>query len=182
MAAPLLEYSATGAVARRNGNRDPVAVPHGCYPCRDDGWCVISCWDDEEWQRLCRAAGAALSEDARFQNAEGRRAHERELNAALASWTRARDATEVMRLLQGHGVHAAVVNTVRDLFADPQLLARAVWQEQEHPEIGRHRYRMVSYQLAETPGRVRRAAPCLGQDNDEVFSRWLGLEQPLALP
>ena len=64
----------------------------------------------------------------------------------------------------------------------PQLLARDVWQEQEHPEIGRHRYRMVSYQLGSTPGRVRRAAPCLGQDNDEVFSRWLGLEQPLALP
>jgi len=175
MAAPLLEYSATGAVARRNGNRDPVAVPHGCYPCRGDGWCVISCWDDEEWERLVQATGGAFAAAARFRDAEGRRAHESELNAALASWTRDRVAADVMGLLQGHGVHAAAVSTVQDLFADPQLLARAVWQEQEHPEIGRHRYRMVAYQLAETPGRVRRAAPCLGQDNDEVFSRWLGV-------
>lgn len=182
MAAPLLEYSATGAVAHRQGNRDPVAIPHGCYPCRGGGWCVISCWDEEEWQRLGQAAGPAWADDARFRDPEGRRAHEGELNAALAAWTREREAGEVMGLLQRHRVHAAVVSSVRDLFADPQLLARGVWQEQEHPEIGRHRYRMVSYQLARTPGRVRRAAPCLGQDNDEVFSRWLGLQPPLALP
>jgi len=182
MAAPLLEHAATGAVARRNGNRDPVAVPHGCYPCRDGGWCVISCWDEEEWRRLGRATGAAFAADPRFGDAEGRRAHESELNAALAAWTGERAANEVMTVLQAQHVHAAVVNTVADLFADPQLLARGVWQEQPHPEIGPHRYRMVSYQLAETPGRVRRAAPCLGQDNEEVFHRWLGLEQPFALP
>ncbi len=182
MAAPLLQHAATGEVARRNGNRDPVAVPHGCYPCRGGRWCVISCWDDDEWRRLAEAMGGAFSSDSRFGRSEDRRAHEGELNAALAAWTRERAAGDVMRLLQGHRVHAAVVSTVQDLFADPQLLARDVWQEQEHPEIGRHRYRMVSYQLGSTPGRVRRAAPCLGQDNDEVFSRWLGLEQPLALP
>jgi len=51
-----------------------------------------------------------------------------------------------------------------------------VWQPMEHAEIGAQSYRMVSYQLSETPGRVRRAAPCLGQDNDEVFSNWLALE------
>ena len=180
VASALLDYSAHGSVADRSGNRDPVAVPHGCYPCRDGGWCVISCWDEEEWKRLCRALAAAWADDPRFGSAEGRRAHERELNAALAACTRERDATEVMSLLQGHRVHAAVVNTMRDLFADPQLLARGVWQEREHSEIGPHRYRMVSYQLSETPGFVRRPAPCLGQDNDEVFSHWLGLGQPLA--
>jgi len=69
------------------------------------------------------------------------------------------------------------VNTMKDLFNDPQFLTRDVWQSMEHPEIGAQRYRMVSYQLSETPGRVRRAAPCLGQDNEEVLSEWLGLDE-----
>ncbi len=78
---------------------------------------------------------------------------------------------------QCRGIHAARVNAIRDLFSDPQIAFRNVWQKQEHPEIGSHNYRMVSYELNETPGRVRRAAPCLGADNEEVFMGWLGLSR-----
>jgi len=79
--------------------------------------------------------------------------------------------------LQTRGVHAAKVNRVRDLFIDPQIAFRNIWQQQEHPELGNHKYRMVSYELNETPGRVRGAAPCLGADNEEVFIEWLGLSR-----
>jgi crotonobetainyl-CoA:carnitine CoA-transferase CaiB-like acyl-CoA transferase len=82
-----------------------------------------------------------------------------------------------MRHLQVHGVHAGVVNTMRDLFSDPQIEFRNIWQEQEHPEIGPHHYRMVSYKLSETPGSIRRPAPCLGEHNHEVFSEWLNLSE-----
>ncbi len=180
VAAALLDHHATGAVAGRSGNRDGVAGPHGCYPCRAGAWCVVSCWDQPEWERFVRAAEAGWGSDPRFAVAEGRRAHEAELNRAIAAWTREREAQAVVRELQAVGVHAAPVNSVRDLFSDPQLLARHVWQEAAHPEIGPQRYRMVSYQLSETPGRVRGPAPCLGQDNEEVFSEWLG-RQPIAL-
>jgi len=179
----LLDHAASGATATRSRNRDPVAVPHGCYPCAD-GWCVLSCWDEAEWRRLCAAAGEAgqaWAQDARFGSAVERRAHEDALNAAIGAWTARHGAGEVMARLQSAQVHAARVNTVKDLFEDPQLAARGVWQEQAHPEIGRQRYRMVSYQLSETPGRVRGPAPCLGQDNDEVFNRWLGREESLAV-
>ena len=80
--------------------------------------------------------------------------------------------------LQTRGVHAAKVNCVKDLFTDPQIAFRNIWQKQEHPELGNHAYRMVSYDLAETPGRVRGAAPCLGADNEEVFRSWLGITEP----
>jgi len=177
MSTPILDYSANGVVARRCGNRDGVAVPHGCYPCRHGQWCVISCWDDEEWGRFGAAASAPWSGEARFATASGRRACEQELNLLIASWTRPQEAQGIMHRLQGSGVHAAVVNTMRDLFSEPQLLARGLWQKLTHREMGAQRYRMVSYQLNETPGRVRRPAPCLGQDNQEVFSAWLGLEK-----
>jgi benzylsuccinate CoA-transferase BbsF subunit len=175
IAPALLDFAANGVVAHRNGNRDAVAVPHGCYPCREGRWVVISCWDDQEWDRFCRAAD--WPHDARFAGAAERRAREPELNARIAEWTRNQDAPEIMDWLQKCGVHAAVVNSIKDLFSDPQLRVREIWQKIEHPEIGLQRYRMVSYQLSETPGRVRRAAPCLGADNKEVFSKWLRPER-----
>jgi len=174
----LLDYSANGVVARRDGNRDPVAAPHGCYPCRDDQWCVISCWDDAEWERLCRAAGKECwLSDERFKTAAGRKEHEAELNRLMASWTGDEDARRLACRLQTRGVHAAHVNTVRDLFTDPQVAFREVWQKQTHPEMGEHSYRMASYSLSETPGGVRRAAPCLAQDNEEVFLNVAGLSE-----
>jgi len=172
----LLDASGNGVVRCRDGNRDPAAAPHGCFPCRDGRWCVISCWDDEEWARFCRAADQpSWLSDPRFDSMLSRKKHEKVLHSRIADWTRDRDASSVMSDLQNHGVHAGVVNTMRDLFSDPQIAFRNVWQEQDHPEIGRHHYRMVSYHLGETPGSVRRPAPCLGEHNPQVFLEWLGL-------
>jgi crotonobetainyl-CoA:carnitine CoA-transferase CaiB-like acyl-CoA transferase len=174
----LLDYSANGVVACRDGNRDPLAAPHGCYPCREGRWCVISCWDDAEWERMCRAAGKECwLSDERFKTAPGRKGHEGELNRLIAAWTADEDARRLAGRLQTRGVHAAQVNTVRDLFTDPQVAFREVWQKQTHPELGEHSYRMVSYSLSETPGSVRRAAPRLAQDNEEVFLNVLGLSE-----
>ena len=97
------------------------------------------------------------------------------MDETIARWTRDREAREVATALHRANVHAAVVSTMRDLYDDPQLAARRTWQRCDHPELGPLRYRMVSYQLSETPGRVRSAAPCLGQHNQDVFQGWFGL-------
>ncbi len=172
----MLDYSANGVITNRNGNRDAAAAPHGCYPCNDGEWCVISCWDDQEWERLCRAADPTeWLADKRFATLKQRKENEEELNRLIGAWTNSQTAERLMWRLQTRGVHAARVNRVQDLFTDPQIAFRNVWQQREHPELGSHSYRMVSYELNETPGSVRRAAPCLGADNEEVFIEWLGL-------
>lgn len=174
----LLDYSANGTIADREGNRDPVAAPHGCFPCRDDQWCAISCWSDEEWGRFCQAAGQeGWMSDARFASAPRRKEHEAALNLLIGAWTAGLTSDWIMEHLQQHGLHAAKVNTMRDLFSDSQVAFREVWQEREHPEIGRHHYRMVSYQLSESPGSVRGPAPCLGEHNEETFLEWLTLSE-----
>ena len=171
----MLDYSANGVVANRDGNRDAFAAPHGCYPCSDGEWCVISCWDDHEWERFGRTANPAWLTDVRFATIEQRKQNEEELNRLIGAWTSSQMAERLMWRLQTRGVHAAKVNRVQDLFTDPQIAFRNIWQQQEHPVLGNHAYRMVSYELSETPGSVRGAAPCLGADNEEVFIEWLGL-------
>jgi len=174
----LLDYAVNGVSPLRDGNRDPVAVPHGCYRCAGDRWIVVSCWDDPEWSRLAEATGdASLAGDSRLATAGGRRTCESALNDRLARWTRDRDAGELVALLHRARVHAAVVNTMRDLFDDPQLAVRRTWQSYNHPDLGPLRYRMVSYQLSETPGRVRSAAPSLGEHNESVFRDWFGMSE-----
>ena len=174
----LLDYSANGVIAGREGNCDPQAAPHGSYPCCGGEWCVISCWDDEEWVRFCRGTGQdEWLVDSRFTTATQRKENEKALNQLIAAWTSDKQSEQLMHNLQRNRVHAAKVNTMRDLFSDPQIAFRNVWQQQEHPEIGRHHYRMVSYHLSETPGSVRGPAPCLGEHNEAAFLEWLGLPE-----
>ncbi len=173
---PVLDHAVNGAVQQRHGNHDTLAIPHGCYRVRDDRWCVISCWDDAEWERFCEAMDRpGWRADRRFGTAAERRQHESDLNDAIAAHVSGEDGTALMLRLQRADVHAAVVNSIADLFSDPQLATRDIWQQQDHPEIGRHHYRMVAYQLHDSPGRVRSPAPCLGQHNDHIFREWLGL-------
>jgi crotonobetainyl-CoA:carnitine CoA-transferase CaiB-like acyl-CoA transferase len=171
----LLDQAANGHVACRAGNHDTVAVPHGCYPCRGEGWCTLSCWSDEEWARLAGVIGEPWASDTAWATADGRRAGQAALDRQVAAWTARHDARALMRRLQAAGVHAGVANTMKDLFEDPQVLARGLWQEQIHPVIGPQRYRMVSYQLSATPGAVRAPAPCMGQHNQAIFGEWLGI-------
>ncbi len=176
LAGAMLDHTVNGRVAHRQGNRSPEAAPHGAYPCREGMWCTLSCWDDGEWERLCVAAGRPeWAEDPRFATQAGRKAHEDELDQLLAGWTADQDAWQLMERLQHARVHAGVVSTMRDLFADPQLAARRVWQQQVHPEMGAQHYRSVSYELSACPPEVAAPAPCLGEHNQLVYRDLLGL-------
>src|SRR5438477_4395475 len=166
----MIDYSANVVIPNRDGKRDGSAAPHGCYPCKGGEWCVISCWDDQGWERLCRAANTTeWLADERFATLKQRKQNEKELNRLFCEWTISQTDERLMWRLQTRGVHAAKVNRVRDLFIDPQIAFRNIWQQQEHPELGNHKYRMVSYELSESTGSVRRAASCLGDDNEVVY-------------
>ena len=153
LAGPLLEYHMSGRVAQRAGNDDPDAVLHGAYPCANGTWIAVSCWSAEERRRLDVAIGPQ----------------------SLEAWLAARPADAAAQALQSAGVHAHAVNTVADLFTDPQLAARRQWRRRPHPVIGDQAYCFPAFDLSETPGDVTRAAPTLGADNEQVFRELLGL-------
>jgi benzylsuccinate CoA-transferase BbsF subunit len=178
LAGPLLEYHLSGRVAERAGNEDPDASPHGAYRCQGDEWIALSCWSADEFRTLAAAIGRPeWSRDARFATLAGRKGAAAGIDAGIAAWTRERKADTAAQILQRAGVHAHAVNSMADLFTDPQLAARAHWSRQRHAEIGEHRYCGPAFQLSETPGRVTSAAPLLGADNERVFRGILGLSE-----
>lgn len=155
IAGELLDYHTTGRVAARAGNSDPDAQPHGAFPCGDGRWLALSCWSDAERTALENLLG----------------------KAELTSWLDERKADEAAQQLQAAGVHAHAVNTIADLFADPQLEARGQWQRRSHAVIGEHAYCAPAFALSETPGEVTTAAHTLGRDNEAVFRGLLGLSR-----
>jgi crotonobetainyl-CoA:carnitine CoA-transferase CaiB-like acyl-CoA transferase len=177
LAPVMLDYFANGRVASRQGNRHPSAVPHGVYPCRgEERWCALSVWNDDEWLRFIHALGCpAWANEARFAGVLGRKRFEAELDARVAEWTCEREREEVVAVLRHHGLRAAPVNSMADLFADPQLQLYA-WRPVEHPVLGKVHVQMPPFLLRETPPEVQRPAPLLGQHTHEVLTELLGVD------
>jgi len=175
MAGALLAYHRDGILTDRQGNRDPEAAPHGAYLCRDDCWLALSCWSNAEFQQLAEVLEyPELAGDERFATIANRHDNAEALDECLADCLRNRDAANTAEQLQLAGVGAYPVNTISDLFSDPQLAARRTWRRRKHEEIGEQAYLMPAFDLSSTPGDISHAAPLLGADNDVVLGEFLG--------
>jgi crotonobetainyl-CoA:carnitine CoA-transferase CaiB-like acyl-CoA transferase len=106
----------------------------------------------------------------------GRKEHESELDACVAEWTRERERDEIVATLRARGLRAAPVNSMADLFADPQLAART-WRPVEHPVLGRVNVMAPPFLLRGTPPEVKRPAPLLGEHTHEVLTELLGVDE-----
>jgi crotonobetainyl-CoA:carnitine CoA-transferase CaiB-like acyl-CoA transferase len=173
----LLEHAANGTVPTRDANHDGVAVPHGVYPSSgDDQWVALSVWTDDEWKRFRFALGEpAWARDAALASTEGRRAREAEIDLRIAEWTRTRTREESVAAFRTQGLRAAPVESVAELFDDPQLAHRGVWRRAAHPGLGEVGLMAPPFSLSETPARLDRAGPTLGEHNEAVFKGLLGL-------
>jgi len=169
-----------GRVAGTLGNRHPLGVgaPHGVFRCAgDDQWVSIAVLTEEEWHGLVEAMGRpswALS--PRFANARARLGNIDELHELISAWTREQDRRELCDVLQRHGVPAAPVSSVADLYHDPHFRARKTFVEVDHP-LGFRETIYGSYvKLSRTAPRVA-PGPTIGQDNERVFLGLLGLRR-----
>jgi crotonobetainyl-CoA:carnitine CoA-transferase CaiB-like acyl-CoA transferase len=185
LGADLMDVTVNERSARRSGypcgNRleQPIAAPHGVYPCRgDDRWVAIAVFDEADWQRFVVALGSpAWAADPTFADQAARHAAQNELDARVAAWTRTLDRHEVMERLQSVGVAAAAVQDPRDLTdVDPQIAARGTFFELDHPVIGPALFEGSPMTLSRTDADLWRSAPLLGEDNDYVFGEILGLD------
>ena len=175
----MVRFAATGEVMERRGNRDERGVPHGVYPCRgDDRWIAIAIFSDPEWRLLRRAMGnPAFSEDPRFDFADGRRAHEDELDEQLGRWTRERDPHELAEALQSAGIEAGPVQTYDDLLKDPQLAHRGHFETLRHPHLGEMQFEHYAIRLTEQPSRLEVPGPDLGEQTEAVLCALLGFDR-----
>jgi crotonobetainyl-CoA:carnitine CoA-transferase CaiB-like acyl-CoA transferase len=179
-AAPaIVEQSATGRTGPRLGNRHPVFVPHGCFPCLgEDQWVTLAVRSDADWQKLCTVMHRPdLAADPALATATGRRKEEDRIEVAIRHWTTSVRPDLAMVTLQEAGIAAGVARLPADLPADPHLVTIGHWQPAVRKFMGPHLLPSVAYRegTATMPYPIARLAPTLGQHNEEVLGGILGL-------
>jgi crotonobetainyl-CoA:carnitine CoA-transferase CaiB-like acyl-CoA transferase len=174
----LLEHDANGAIPTRAGNRDRVAVPHGVYPASEpDSWLALSVWDDDEWTRLREALGdPEWAREPRLRTAEGRRGSEAWLDERIAEWSRRQPRSSAVARLRSRGLRAAPVESVGELFRDPQLAERRAWRTATHAVIGDVRLMAPPFLLSDSSQGPSRPGPLLAEHTEEVFRGIVGLD------
>ncbi len=172
-----LDYFANGTVAEPRGNRDPNAVPQGCYPCLGhEAWCVISCMTDGQWHAMAKVIEIESAlDDPRFATAADRWAHHDELDELISAQTREWRPYQLMRELQAVGVPSGMMQTAEDIWRDPQLRARDYTVMVEHVDQFMVEHPGMTVRLHETPGQIHRPVGQLGDANDAVFRGLLGM-------
>ena len=145
---------------------------------------AITCFTDEEWQRLTEVAGhPEWRTDPGFATLEARVANAGALDKLVSAWTETQDAYAVMHALQGAGVAAGVCQTAEDTYDhDPQLAALDWLTEVTGTEIGAWPVRESPVKMSETPpymgGALDRGGPCYGEDDEFVYGEILGMSAP----
>lgn len=174
----LLDVQASGTVARRNGNVDPVCAPHDSFPCAgQDQWCAIAIETDAQWLNLRSAIGdPGWSQDPALATAAGRLAAADAVYENLAIFTVNHDPHSLMELLQEAGVPAGAVQRSSDHLVDPQLAHREFFRRLNHPEMGEVPYEGHQYKIAGYNNGPRGPAPCLGEHSFEVLTELLHIE------
>jgi formyl-CoA transferase len=162
-------YLATGEPPKRWGNAHPSIVPYEAFPTAD-GRIAVGIGSDAQFRKFCEAAGhPELAEDERFSTNRARVEHRQTLIPLLQALFRTRTSAEWLSLLAALGVPAGPINDVAAALNSPQVQARNMVQEVEHPTLGRIRLLGPVAKFSRTPAQIRRAPPLLGYHTDEVL-------------
>lgn len=165
-------FFVSGVAPTRMGNAHPNLAPYQPFPCTD-GAVVIAVGNDGQFRQLCAALGASgMGTDPRFARNADRIAHRAALTAELSALTAAHDMAGLMALLEAAGVPCGPVNTVDQVFAEPQARARGLEVEQTRPDLAAPVRTVASpIRLSRTPVAYHRPPPALGADTEEVLGR-----------
>ena len=140
----------------------------GLHPTRQ-GWLYLSANTPHFWSALCEKTGLSeLAGDARYDTVKKRARHAGEIVPRLRASLANRTALE-WETLFGEDVPCSVARTVEDMFDHPQVVSEGLIADFEHPVAGRYRGFREPIRFGRTPARTPRAAPTLGQHNDELF-------------
>ncbi len=172
----LLIRQATNREPARRGNRHPVMVPHGCFPCAGEGnWLAIAVAGTEDWTHLVRVIGRDdWLHDASLHTSEARRAREDEIEAGISAWTRTQPAVTAAAELQKAGVAAAPVHRTDEVTQDLHLQARQYFYGIERAHVGQQWQAGLPLQRNGARYPMRGLAPFLGGDSETVLTAIMG--------
>lgn len=171
-----MNYLSTGENPPRLGNQHPNIVPYQVFPTAD-GYMVLSIGNDPTFERFCRNFGLEhLLADERYATNAARVGNRALVTETLTAVTKTRPTREWIEKLEALKIGCGPINTLKDVFADPHVVARNMVVEMEHASGQTVKVIANPVKLSATPPDYRSAAPLLGQHTEEVL-RGLGYSE-----
>ncbi|MBM4333325.1 MAG: CoA transferase [Deltaproteobacteria bacterium] len=170
-------YLISGKVPWRSGNAHPNIVPYETFKAKDGIYIALGVGNDNQWRKFCKLARIEhLMDDPRYATNPKRVANRKELVSILDKIFLENNSVEWLKLLAEAEIPSGPINTIDRVFADPQVLAREMLVEMEHPHTGKYRVVGSPMKLSETPVQYRIPPPLLGEHTAEVLRDVLGYD------
>ena len=164
-----MNYLATGETPGRIGNAHPNIVPYQTFRTKD-GNLILACGNDNLFNKFCEAAGCVhLAQDLRFATNAGRVTNREEITRLLNEVFAARPTREWVELLDAAGVSNGPINTIAQVFEEPQVIARGLKIELPHATAGKVPLVASPMRFSATPLKHEVPPPALGQHTDEIL-------------
>ncbi len=166
-------YLQSGELPKRRGNGHPNIVPYQVFEARD-GHVIVAVGNDSQFVRFCRILGVPeMAEDPAFATNIKRIESREVLLPKLEALFATRGKQEMLAAMKADNVPCGEVNNLAEVFASPQVVAREMVVEMDHPHS---KVRLIAnpVKFSETPVTYRNAPPLCGADTDEVMKDWLG--------
>jgi crotonobetainyl-CoA:carnitine CoA-transferase CaiB-like acyl-CoA transferase len=166
-------YNLTGQIRPRTGSRSETTSPRNVFRTKDGRYIGISASIQAMAERLFRAIGRPdMIADPRFRTNSDRVRHAALCEAPIVEFIAARTLQENMAAFAAAEVTAAPVYDIDQFLADPHVLAREIVVEMPDAETGHIAMHNVIPRLSDTPGRLRRPAPALGEHTTEILGQF----------
>ncbi len=170
-------YLISGETPKRLGNAHPNVVPYQTFPSAD-GHIVLAIGNNRQFQKFCEVIGRPeMAADGRFRTNEARLLHRQELAAILKSVIGKRSTQDWISMMETAGVPCGPINSIDEVFADPQVKAREMRIEVDHPSGGKIPLVSSPMKFSRTPVVYSHHPPLLGEHTAEVLSALLGLSE-----
>ena len=169
-------YAKDGTVRQREGMGTKLACPHGHFQTGDDKWVSIACTSDRMFERLAKVMEQPeLARPDMYQMTAQRIASRETVDGLVTEFTRSYRQSEVLQRCTDGDVPCGAINSVADIFEDPQFEARENLLRFVDPEAGEIVIPGVIPKLSKTPGRVKHMGPPIGNGIDSIYGDLLGM-------
>ena len=164
------EHDVAGYTRERTGAIIPNVAPSNIFETKDHKMILIGANQDRVFSRLCDVMNRSeLAKDDRYKSHTGRGKHQKELDELINEWTKTKNLSEVEHLCNQNGIPAGLMYTAKDMINDQHFKERNAIIDIDHPDFGIIKMQNVAPKLSETPGKVHKVGPNLGEHNDYVF-------------
>ncbi|MER1956162.1 MAG: CaiB/BaiF CoA-transferase family protein [Solibacillus sp.] len=172
------DFDQNGIVKERSPGLSGHSSPAGTFQTKDGHWIVLVTSSDRTFERLAVAMNRQdMLEDEKFYTNKVRLENFDLTNGIVSDFVKTLNREELQSLLDEHGVPISPINSIEDIFENPQFKSRENIVEIDHPRLGSIKMPGIVPKFSETPGAIRNVGPDLSEHTDQILKDLIGLSE-----